>query len=237
MNNHEQFIKYCEKITLNDSHINKLREKRDIIRDKIRTYFALKNKKKPSFYMQGSFAMKTTIIPLSGEYDLDDGVYVQYIDTTQDIDNWLKPQTIHNWIYDAVDNHTSTSPQRLKKCVRVIYQDGINFHLDLPCYVAKKINKEDKYYVADKSKNAWHKSDPKAIRDWFKSEIQNKGEQLRSIIIYLKGWKDYREFNNKQLELLGGFQLTVLAVNCFVPAKDNDEKSFIQTFRHRFKNS
>jgi len=228
MDFHKQFEEYHKKIKLSSSKKNELIGKegkkgsRDALRDRIKKDFKEKGRKEPKFYMQGSFSMNTTINPISAEYDLDDGVYLQNIDTSKPIDKWETPETVHKWIIDAVDGHTSKKPTDKNLCVRVHYADERK-HIDLPIYAQK----DDTYYLAVKGKG-WVESDPKEIKDWFLDEINKKGEQFRRIVRYLKGWKDFRENENNQVKLYGGFQLTVIAAYNFV-SSDSDEESFFKT--------
>ena len=198
---------------------------RDALREKIKKYFKDKGRKQPKFYMQGSFSMTTTINPVSAEYDLDDGVYLQNIDTSKPMDEWEKPEKVHEWIVNAIDGHTSKKPTDKNLCVRVNYADE-NKHIDLPIYVPK----DDTYYLAVKN-NGWIESNPKEISDWFSTEVITKGEQYRRVVRYLKGWKDFREDENKQVKLYGGFQLTVLASYHFIADTESDEESFFKTIQ------
>jgi len=224
----KQFKLYQEKIKLSSSKKKELTgdgEKkgiRDALREKIRKSFKDNNRKQPKFHMQGSFSMNTTINPISAEYDLDDGVYLQNIDTAKPMNEWESPAIVHNWIVEAVDGHTSKNPTDKNLCVRVHYADERK-HIDLPIYVQKN----DTYYLAVKGKG-WIESDPKEIKDWFLDEVKEKGEQFRRVVRYLKGWKDFRESENQQVKLYGGFQLTVLASYHFV-SSDSDEESFFKT--------
>ena len=227
MNFDKQFKEYHEKIKLSSSKKRELigdkdkKGSRDALRDRIKKDFKEKGRKQPKFFMQGSFSMNTTINPLSAEYDLDDGVYLQNIDTSRPIKEWETPETVHKWIVDAVDGHTSRNPTDKNLCVRVHYADDRK-HIDLPIYA-----QDDTYYLAVKGKG-WVESDPKEIKDWFLGEVKDKGEQYRRVVRYLKGWKDFREDKNKQVKLYGGFQLTVLASYNFV-LSESDEESFYKT--------
>jgi hypothetical protein len=221
MNNHKQFFDFCDKKRLSSTKKEDLRKSRDAIREKIRVSFEKKDRKKPNFAGQGSYVTKTTIRPLDGEYDIDDGVYLQNIDTSKDISEWEKTETVHSWIHDAVNEHTNDT-QSKARCVRVIYSK--NYHVDLPIYVEK----DNVYYIAEKGDKQWHKSDPKAINDWFKDRDNEDRKKLRRLTIYLKAWKDFREFNNESLKLIGGLQLTVLAEKYFYNS-DNDEEAFFKT--------
>lgn len=198
---------------------------RDALREKIRKSFKDNHRKQPKFYMQGSFSMTTTINPISAEYDLDDGVYLQNIDTSKPMGEWEKPENVHKWIVDAVDGHTSKKTTDKNLCIRVNYTDE-NKHIDLPIYVPK----ENTYYLAVKN-NGWIESNAKEISDWFVAEVKFKGEQFRRLVRYLKGWKDFRENENSSVKLFGGFQLTVLASYHFIKDVESDEESFFRTIQ------
>ncbi len=74
-NCHDLFQIYVDRITPGQAKQQYLRDSRDAIRDKIRKHFKDELKRsQPRFWGQGSYAMKTLIVPLSGEYDIDDGV-------------------------------------------------------------------------------------------------------------------------------------------------------------------
>lgn len=204
-------------ITLSSKKKDDLRKGRNALRDKIRNKFEEKNRTKPKFHGQGSFMMKTTINPINkdDEYDLDDGVYIQeYSDV--DKDKWPSASTVHTWILDAVDEHTSNPPMNKNTCVRVIYAK--NYHIDLPAYIVK----DDVAYLAHKS-SGWIESDPKAFTKWFVGKVNEEGEQLRSLVKYLKAWKDYKSVDLK------GIEITILVGNNFYPAENRDDLSLLGT--------
>lgn len=64
--------------------------------------------------------MGTIVNPLDGEYDIDDGVYLQNLDK-ENKDSWPTPETVHSWIYKAVEGHTKEDPidKRIKERVSV----------------------------------------------------------------------------------------------------------------------
>lgn len=225
MNFDKQFKEFHGAIKLSSTKKEELTGSRDALRKKIKKCFKNKNRNQPRFYMQGSCSMKTTINTISAEYDLDDGVYLQNINTLNPMDEWDKPEKVHQWIVDAVNGHTSKTPIDKNLCVRVNYADE-NRHVDLPIYVEKG----NTYYLAVKN-NGWIESNPKEVSDWFANEVKTKGEQYRRIVRYLKAWKDFREDENRSVKLFGGFQLTVLASYHFVEDKDSDEVSFYQTIQ------
>ena len=102
----KEFNNFHDRIVLGNGQKESLRKSRNAIRDRIRKYFKEIIKiTSPRFYMQGSFAMGTTVIPLDGEFDIDDGVYLQHLDES-DNSNWPVPDTVHQWIVKATGGHT-----------------------------------------------------------------------------------------------------------------------------------
>jgi hypothetical protein len=170
--------------------------------------------------------MDTTVNPLDGEYDIDDGVYLQNIDKDNK-NNWPAPETVHSWIYKAVEGHTKEDPIDKRTCVRVIYSG--QYHVDLPIYGEYK----KAYYLAEKGENGWHTSDPRALADWFKKQVKQSGEQLRNIVRYLKAWADYKS-KSKNVKLPNGLILTVLVVENHAN-KERDDSAFGRTIRNIYQ--
>lgn len=222
---HKEYNSFNSTIALNTNKKESLIICRNALKKKIKTYFSeeKKDELQPKFWGQGSFEMNTTINPIkevdgSGnvleKYDLDYGIY--FIEK-EDEDNKRSINTLHEWVFNAVDGHTNTPPQKKNTCIRVIFADG--HHIDLPIYYKKG----DVPELAHKTKG-WIQSDPKEFFDWF-NEKAKSDQQLRRIVRYLKAWKNYKEFNNSSLKLPSGFALTILATNNFV-SDNNDDKAF-----------
>jgi len=222
---HKEYNSFNSTIALNSAKKESLITSRDSLKKKIEKYFKEKKEDEiqPKFWSQGSFKMNTTVNPISEtddsgnvrlKYDLDYGIYFiekKGEDKKRSIDTW------HKWVFEAVDGHTNTPPQKKNTCVRVIFADG--HHIDLPIYYMNG----DTLELAHKSKG-WINSDPKAFFDWF-NEMAKSDPQLRRIVRYLKAWKNFKEINNSSLKLPSGFALTILAANNFV-SDSNDDKAF-----------
>jgi len=117
-NLHETFIDFNDSIiSLSPKKKGELRISRNAVRDDIRKYFKNnRDKHTVGFKGQGSFMMNTTILPISGEYDVDDGVYI-----FGEEEDRPKPQAAHNWICEAVKNRTNQDTIDKNTCVRVNY--------------------------------------------------------------------------------------------------------------------
>ena len=94
--------------------------------------------------------------------------------------------TVHQWLVNATDGHTSEKPMDKRTCVRVRYAG--QHHVDLPAY--GELN--GKYLLAVKGETKWPHSDPMALTDWFVGQVKSRGEQLRRIVRYLKAWADFK---------------------------------------------
>ncbi len=213
------FNGFNNNITLTSSKRNSLRSSRDALRSDIKKWFADKGKLQPSFHSQGSYAMKTLINPINGaDYDIDDGIYIKGYDNL-DEEGWPSTSTVHSWIKKAVDERTIADSIDKNTCVRVQYAKG--YHVDLPAYIVR----EEVACLAHKA-NGWIESDPKSFTDWFVGNVRDNwfyGEQLRSVVKYIKAWKDYT--NNP----LKGIEITILTVNAFAKYEGRDDKSLRET--------
>jgi len=209
---------FLGRISLTPTKTQYLRDSRDAIREKIRKHFKDELKRQvPKFWGQGSYSMGTLIVPLDGEYDIDDGAYLQCLD--KDKGKWPPCATVHSWIYAAVKNHTDQEPVDKNTCVRVIYAN--QYHVDVPAYGQC----EETYYLCDKGQNGWHPSNPRGLTDWFKNELNDKNEQLRSVVKYLKAWADYK---SSEAKMPSGLLLTVLASNHY-ESFERDDSCFSRT--------
>jgi hypothetical protein len=215
-----EFETFHSGITLAYMKKESLRKARDAIRDRIRKYFQKNLEVKiPKFFGQGSYAMGTTVNPLDGEFDIDDGVYLQNLDRNDDR-SWPKPETVHHWLVNATEGHTKEKPIDKRTCVRVRYAG--QYHVDLPSY--SELNGQ--YMLAEKRENGWHRSDSLSLTLWFQEHVQANGEQLRRAVQYLKAWADFQ--SGRRGKMPSGLILTVLTVKNFYP-HERDDVSFSVT--------
>lgn len=211
------YRKFNDKVRLSKSKKENLITSRDANRERIKKYFQETLKEKiPLFFQQGSFSFKTTVTPIIGEYDVDDGVYLQNLDD-EFLTN-LKPKDAQNWIAEAVKDVTKAEVIIKPSCVRLVYAN--DYHLDLPVYGVK----DNIAYLAHSKSNSWIENDPKGFNDWFYEKLNNTSEQLRRNIIYLKAWADFNSFKK-----ITGILLTVLVCENQVSVEDRDDKSLIDT--------
>jgi hypothetical protein len=221
------FTKFQEQISLNESKKDYLKQARDGIRNRIKNYFI--NEKKyspPKFWIQGSYKMSTIINPLDEEYDIDDGIYLQNIDS-ENIGNWPNPETVHSWIYQAVKGHTQENPIDKRTCVRVVYSG--KYHVDLPIYGIFK----DEIYLAEKGEKGWHLSNPITLLDWFNEQVKQNSDQLKKIVRYFKAWADFQT-KSKNKKLPSRLILTILATENY-ENREKDDATFSRTVRNIYQ--
>ena len=220
MSLHDNYRKFNASITLSSDKKGKLKRSRNAVRYDIRTYFRESlNDKAPRFHQQGSIAMGTTVNPLNGDYDIDDGVYLQNL--AEHKADWPSVDKVRGWLIEATKDRTSEPPQNKRNCVRVRYKDG--YHVDLPSYGEE----DSKYYLSQKTPAPeWVLSDPKEFTDWFLNKIGIHGEQLRSCVKYLKAWADFKSIE------FPGIAVTILAAEEFSGNIDRDDLAMKNTVRN-----
>lgn len=210
-NCHNLFGGFNTEISLTSNKKNKMDASKDGIRERIRKYFKENHSEYiPKFYIQGSYKMKTGIRTKDDICDLDDGVYFF---RTPDV----TATTLQNWIWDAVNGYTSTSPEHRKKCIRNIFSG--DYEIDTPVYY-KVSGKE--YQLAVKN-NGWEDSDPKALIDWFNNNKDANGKIIKAIK-ELKAWCDY-----KRNKMPSGLAMTILAMNAKNKIVLNDRDDILLT--------
>lgn len=202
-----------------------LREKRDIVRTKLKTnlpkVFEKYDEECPSFSFKdhGSYDLGTGVKPLEGDYDIDQGLYFEV--SKKDYD----PVVLKSRVLEALTGHTKEVRMR-KPCVTVFYQkDGEKiYHVDIAVYSSATSNDDGIDYLATgrsnstKADRVWVESNPKALAKLIDNRFTNANErkQFRRIIRYLKRWKDIY-FDPSGHSGPRGIALTVAAYKWFEP--------------------
>ncbi len=195
-----QFEEFNERIMLKRFKENKiLREKRDIIRSKLKEQlpgiFDENNEDCPDFYFrdQGSYEMGTGVKPIDGDYDIDQGLYFKVSTTT-----YPDPVVLKERVHKALDGHTEDVRIR-RPCVTVFYQrEGEPiYHVDIAVYSDSSKNSDGKSRLAKGREHSteeyriWEVSEPQTLTDAIYSRFEgNDRAQFRRTVRYLKRWKD-----------------------------------------------
>lgn len=216
----KQFNEFEENIRLTwkDEKIKKIRDKSEDIIKEIKTKFKEEGYPVIETFKQGSYATKTTIIPLSeDDYDIDDAIVIKSDDAPDDP---TKPKKI---IRDVLKNRNLKDPKIKKPCVTAqYYKEGEkHFHLDYPLY---KKDFQDRYYLAIGKENSseenksWDESEVKELINWVdKKDVWTTDEahkQYKRIIRYMKKWRDH-VFTGSERKHIYSIGLTVMVKECF----------------------
>ncbi|WP_447591303.1 CBASS cGAMP synthase [Aquipseudomonas campi] len=169
--------------------------------------------------------------------DVDDGVYLPLSIMKEEkphlaIDDFF--EAVHEVLKPLCDDN-GWALERKPNCMRAVISPYA--HIDLPLYAipdvqytllkaameARGVTAMDSIAVcsttqswkklpSDKillaSDRGWIKSDPLAMKEWFEMEVQDKGEQLRRVVRYIKGFRD------QQWDEKGPSSILLMAAAC-----------------------
>jgi hypothetical protein len=203
-NSHNLLQLFDGRIALPPATKKALRASRDTLREKVRAKFSTKGYS-VKFHSQGSVPMGTVISPSDGDYDIDDGIYIEGDQLPTDA-----IPTLHSWIVEAAEGHTKRPPTDKNTCVRVHFSDG--HHVDLVLY---SLMTKPHPLLAHK-KEGWTASDPREFTEWFDSRAA-QSPQLRNLVRYLKAWADHLRG-----DMPSGLVMTILGANSLVPNARDD---------------
>lgn len=211
------FEKFHDEIKMEDEN-DILREKRDILIEKLRKGLQEKFETPPIFsnFNKGGYAMNLGVKPLEGDYDIDVGLEFEI-----NKEEYPDPVVVKEWVYDALEGQTDDVKIK-KPCVTVQYhlRKEPAYHVDFAVY-AKDGYSENIYLArgkptSDKSDKKWEVDDPKGliriIREKFTDE--NDRLQFRRAIRSLKRWKAVK-FSPDGHEAPIGIGLTVCGYKWF----------------------
>lgn len=185
------FEQFHQRIRVDYEMSSTLVEKRDIILNRIRKH--LSDNGLPGFreLLQGSYKMKTGVIPVAKlEYDIDVGLRFSFKSTDYDA------KTVRKWVLDAVDGHTQSVEEK-GPCIRVTYADG--YHVDLVIYACWTDELDQEQCRLAHKTNGWREADPvgliacvKAAREPYEGteDKATKTDQFRRVVRYQRRWID-----------------------------------------------
>jgi hypothetical protein len=222
MSMQSRFIQFDEAIKLKRFEENStLRDKRDIVLDKLRDH--LRARGRPTFEPMnlGSYHMGTGVKPLDGDYDIDVGLRFNL--STAEYD----PLTVKGWVHEALDQHTGNVRWR-GPCVTVFYQRAGEsiYHVDLAIFGKQPWHAPGEYALARGKQHSapphkcWEQADPQGLMDWVANRHSGEdGRQFRRCIRALKRWRDFK-FPTEGKAAPVGIGLTVAAGRWFSVVRD-----------------
>jgi hypothetical protein len=231
-----------------------LREKRDVIRRKLKANLPDVFKKYGEtcpefcFHDQGSYEMDTGTKPLSGDYDIDQGLYF-YVSTTV----YPDPVVLKERVFEALNGHTNRVELR-RSCVTVFYRsnDEPLYHVDVAVYSDGSVNPDGKSYHAKGKLHSlpenryWEVSNPQQLSDTIFDRFPGAEDrkQFRRITRDWKRWKVVN-FTAGGGSAPNGIGLTLLTYYHFQPTytdvfanKHNDlmaMRALVETVLTRFE--
>lgn len=183
----KQFLKFHSTIKV---ETETLREKRDILVNKIRASLKEDGHPLPEALNQGSYIYGVGVFPVGEEeYDIDVGL--DFPIKSQDHD----AKKVRKWVYNAIKHHTDNVEDR-GPCIRVRYAAG--YHVDLVVYARYENDENTEKYSLAKKDGTWALAEPKKLKQHiidarkpFADTKDNSGsDQLQRITRYLKRWND-----------------------------------------------
>lgn len=208
------------KLEENDGR-RKLRTKREVLLKALRRKMASQSLAFESFD-QGSYALRTGVVPTNGNYDIDVGLI---FDCSQE--RFPNPVVLKSLVYEALAEKNRIVSIR-NACVTVTYiRDGEpEYHIDLALYVrtpdgALLLGKGRRY--ADAAKCEWVPAAPHQLTQFVLSKFSGDEQaQFRRCIRYLKRWRDETFTSGAPVSIA----LTVAAAMWFEPMVADDGTSF-----------
>lgn len=221
----KQFEEFHNIIRIDYAMSDTLREKRDIILNRIHSYLTINNLPDFKRISQGSYKMKTGVVPIEDlEYDIDVGLRFPFSESD------YTAKEVRKWIFEAVKDHTETVEEK-GPCIRVTYTDG--YHVDLVMYACWLDDfGEEQFRLAHKTRG-WVPANPIKLiehvnnaREVYEGTEDNatKTDQFRRCTRDLRRWNDVAipcEDRSKPT----GLALVLLAIKHLQPAVTWDGKS------------
>ena len=208
-----QFERFHNAIKLDeDDEQRKLRVKREVL---LRSLADGLPQDFPKFthFVQGSYAMRTGVVPLDGNYDIDVGLIFECTEK-----EFPDPVAMKRRIRDALVGYGRTVDIR-RSCVTVTYmRDGRpDYHVDLALYVrdgSRRLLLARGREYSGRDQRKWVQACPKELTAYILGCFSGEEQaQFRRCIRYLKRWRDHRFSSGSPISIA----LTVAAAHWFKP--------------------
>lgn len=175
---------YRTKVVLPAKEQNELREKRKLNIKRLNEGLSEYNTEKGKNYkiaeerIQGSMAMHTTVQNDENDYDIDVGIVFE----SENL-NELGPLATRNIVANALERKTkqfAEKPDVKTSCVRLNYT-STGYHVDFAIFKRSKEYSWEEEYTYEHSGAEWSVRHIKALENWFKEEIKDKGDNFRKV--------------------------------------------------------
>ena len=201
------------KLDENDER-RKLRDKREVILSTLKRKLAAQSLSFEAFD-QGSYAMRTGVVPKDGNYDIDVGLI---FDCPRE--RFPDPVTLKCLVRDALVANNRTVKIR-RACVTVEYiRHGVpNYHVDLALYIRQadgRLRLAKGREFSEPQHREWELSAPRELTQYVLAKFDGEDQaQFRRCIRYLKRWRD----ENFRTGAPFSIALTLAAASWFEPKR------------------
>lgn len=204
------------KLDENDER-RKLRVKREVLLDELKTKLYAESLTFESF-LQGSYAMRTGVVPKDGNYDIDIGLI---FDCPRE--RFSDPVALKRLICEALSGNNRTIEIK-RSCVTVTYlrKGEADYHVDFAVYLKKSdgrllLARGGESSVAEHRE--WALSAPQDLTQYVRERFAGEDQaQFRRCVRYLKRWRDENFNSGKPLSIA----LTIAAAYWFEPRRAED---------------
>lgn len=236
--NSEMTAFHRTEVTLSKSEQDEMRSRRDAGRTRLETGLDLKGNPQPKQKAsQGSYAMRTMVQDDECDYDIDDGIYFDADDLTDENGKALAPSAARQRVCEALkwDGRMKHEAEVKRNCVRQAYPQG--YHIDVPVYRIvvtdnDKGEKSQHYELA--SGDDWVRSDARAVTGWYAGLVgelnagESDGSQMRRVTKLTK--KMARSRQDWKAKTTSGVCITKLVTDHFVFVSDRDDRALRETW-------
>lgn len=204
------------KLDENDER-RKLREKREVILSTLKRKLVTQSLSFEAFD-QGSYAMRTGVVPKDGNYDIDVGLI---FDCPRE--RFPDPVTLKCLVRDAlVANNRTVKIRRACVTVEYIRQGMPDYHVDLALYIRQadgRLRLAKGREFSEPQHREWEWSAPRELTQYVLAKFAGDDQaQFRRCIRYLKRWRDENFCTGAPYSIA----LTLAAASWFEPRRTGD---------------
>lgn len=222
----KQFEEFHRIIRVDYDMSKTLREKRDIVVDKIRKFMLGNGHPVPRRLLQGSYIMGTGVKPIANiEFDIDIGLRFDIHESNH------TAVEVREWVIDAIGTHTKHVESK-GPCIRVCYEAG--YHLDIVCYAVWENQLGSLHHRLAHKDNSWRPADPPALLEYVTSarkpfqgteDSATQTDQFRRCVRALRRWADQlRPVDDNKCKPSGIALVLLCAQNGLTPSKHLDDR-------------
>jgi hypothetical protein len=179
------------RITPSDEQFEEQQDRWNALADHLATDLKERSGYAVSTWLQGSYKFGTQNRPvrLGEEFDIDLGVYFQWVGKPQD--GRHGPRALKSFMQDSLKAYARANTTDVaevtppkERCSRIRFKNS--FHIDVPAY---HLDRERDARSLATASGIWESSDPKAVYMWFRDSFDDLTRaKVRRHVKYVKAW-------------------------------------------------